>query len=48
MSRYASALRSDRVNAQFHFMAALCHSPLGRIDEAMADYLDYLVVLAVQ
>ena len=33
-----SALRTDRANAQYHFMAALCHSQLGRIDEAMAAY----------
>jgi predicted TPR repeat methyltransferase len=32
------ALKLDRVNAQYHFMAALCLAPLQRLDEAMASY----------
>ena len=39
------ALRTDRVNPKYHFMAGLCHSPLGQIDAAMAAYrraLQYL------
>ena len=33
-----SALRNDRVNPQYHFMAALCHAGVGKLDEAIASY----------
>jgi len=32
------ALRSDRVNPEYHFMAALCHVAAGRAEEAIASY----------
>ena len=32
------ALRTERVNPQLHFMSALCHGALGRVEEAIASY----------
>jgi predicted TPR repeat methyltransferase len=38
LAYFDGALRTDRVNPQLHFMAALCQGSLGRTDEAIASY----------
>lgn len=38
LAYFDGALRTDRVNPQLHFMAALCQGSLGRADEAIASY----------
>lgn len=38
LGRVESALRIDRTNAQFHFMAGLCLSALARLEEAVIAY----------
>ena len=38
LAYFDGALRTDRVNPQLHFMAALCQGSMGRIDDAIASY----------
>lgn len=38
LSRFEEALRTDRVNPQYHFVAGMCHAALGRADEAITAY----------
>ena len=38
LAYFDGALRTDRVNPQLHFMAALCQAGLDRVEDAIASY----------
>ena len=38
LAYFDGALRTERVNPQLHFMAALCQGGMGRVEEAIASY----------